>query len=195
MRKTKLFRDLTDSLGMSLWALKQKHNDMRLSLDRNDLGAGDTLRYNVLTDVLDENYDRAIATIEEFKNKPSPYPQFHARVERLLNYSIDVICAIRAKKSFTGLSHLTMAKQKEFVDKFKQHIIELKAIMTKIELIEHKVKLQDARSSVIFIRACWYSLVILVVGGFIIFSGDATTKNIAIVFEDSIVAVSEMIWR
>lgn len=194
MRKAKLFYALADSLVMGNSVIRHKQTEMKMSLDRQDLGAGDTLRYNVLTDVLDEKYERAIETIQEYRDTPSIYPSFKPRVDRLLAYSIDVIHAIQAKKSFSGLSHLTVAKQKEFVDKFKHHVIELKVILKKVEQVEAQVRLEDSRSTLIFVKVSWYSLLTVVVLSFVAFSSQQLVTNAFVVLEDSAVAISEMIW-
>lgn len=126
--------------------------DVHNLVSRQELGAGDTLKYNVLTDVLDERYDRALRNLEDYLEKPSPYPDLKDKVERLVHYAMDVVHAIRAKRSFSGLAHLTMSKQKEFIDKFRTHVLELKTVLMKIELAEHRVRVADARSTVIFIK-------------------------------------------
>ncbi|HRO66800.1 MAG TPA: hypothetical protein PL182_04485, partial [Pseudobdellovibrionaceae bacterium] len=97
----------------------------RLDGERTDLGRVDSLRYNILTWVLNERYDKAIQELREFDSRPSPYPTFHAKVSRYILHSIDLIFAIKAKRNFPGINSLTRAKQQELREKFKEHFMEL----------------------------------------------------------------------
>ncbi len=45
-----------------------RSNDIEVA----DLGKPDTMRYNILTMVINEEYDRAIVTVKEFMNAESP---------------------------------------------------------------------------------------------------------------------------
>ncbi|MCC2679020.1 MAG: hypothetical protein K0R29_1596 [Pseudobdellovibrio sp.] len=144
-------------------ALKQqsKVND----IDASDLGRPDTLRYNILTLVINEEYDRAIKTLKEFLESDSEYPNFKLKVERYLLHSIDLIYAIRTKRNFPGISSLTRTKQQELKDKFKEHFKELRFMMKKIEDCMEELRLNDVRSTHIVIKAFWLSVVVVFVAG------------------------------
>jgi hypothetical protein len=145
-------------------ALKQpisKVND----IDASDLGRPDTLRYNVLTFVINEEYDRAIKTLKEFMETDNEYPNFRMKVERYLLHAVDLIYAIRTKRNFPGVSSLTRTKQQELRDKFKEHFKELRFMMKKIEDCMEELRLNDVRSTKMVVKAFWLSLVIVFIAG------------------------------
>lgn len=135
-------------------------------LDISDLGRPDSLRYNVLTFVINEEYDRAIAYLKDFLNKESPYASFKLKTERYIQHSIDLIFAIRTKRNFPGLSSLTRTKQHELKEKFKEHFQELKFVIKKIENAQEELRLNDVRSTQIVVKAIWVSLLLVTVSAF-----------------------------
>ncbi|MEK6628771.1 MAG: hypothetical protein AABY53_09105 [Bdellovibrionota bacterium] len=153
-----------DKSNMSDAALKlqSKSND----IDITDLGRPDTMRYNILTMVINEEYDRAIATIKEFIETDSDYPNFRVRIEKYSLHSVDLIHAIRTKRNFPGLSGLTRTKQQELRDKFKEHFNELRFVMRKIEECMEQLRINDVRSTNMVIKSFWFSLVVVFVTGF-----------------------------
>src|SRR5215469_1470744 len=84
-----------------------------VGVDRSEMGRPESLRYSILTWVLEERYDRAIEELKDFLDKPSEYPNFKNKVTRYIHHSIDLIYAIKAKRSFPGINSLTRAKQQE----------------------------------------------------------------------------------
>lgn len=136
-----------------------------------DLGRPDTLRYNVLSYVSKEEYDRGIKILKEFIEKDSEYPNFKMRVERYTLHSIDLIFAIRTKRNFPGLSGMTLTKQQELKVKCKEHFSELSLVMQKIERCMEELRLEDAKSTKIVVKAIWFSLLtVFVAGAFLDFS-------------------------
>ena len=124
----------------------------QIKVDRSEMGRADTLRYNVLVFVVEENYDRAIYELKNFMALESAYPNFKKRIERYVNHAIDLVHAIKAKRSFPGMHSLTMAKQQEIVDRFHDHFHELQNVMKQVERIEKELKLDDIRSTILVIR-------------------------------------------
>ncbi|MEQ1723850.1 MAG: hypothetical protein ABL930_11790 [Pseudobdellovibrio sp.] len=146
-------------------ALKQTVNKSN-DIDVSDLGRPDTLRYNILTMVINEEYDRAIRALKEFIETDSDYPNFRMRIERYSMHSIDLIYAIRTKRNFPGLSALTRTKQQELKDKFREHFKELRFIMKKIEDCLEELRLNDVRSTNIVVKSFWFSLLVVFASGF-----------------------------
>ena len=103
-------------------------------LDLSELGRPDTLRYNILSFVINEEYERAIKTLNDFLVSESDYPNFKNKVERYSLHGIDLIYAIRTKRNFPGINALTRTKQQELKEKFREHFNELKVILRKIEI-------------------------------------------------------------
>lgn len=149
-------------------ALKQSRAISEFKLRRDELGKADTLRYNVLTYVVEENYERAARELKKFLETDFVYPNLHQRIERYILHSIDLINAIRVKRSFPGTNMLTMAKQRELNEKFIMHLRELQLILVKVEEIQHDIKIADIRSTVIVVRTFSYCLIAMVATAFIV---------------------------
>ena len=145
-----------------------KYTSKTNDIDVSDLGRPGSLRYNVLTMVVNEEYDRAIKTLKEFIESDSEYPNFRARIERYSLHGIDLIYGVRTKRNFPGLSALTKTKKQELTDKYKEHFTELRFIMRKIEECCEELRIGDVRSTGIVIKSFWYSLMVVFVAGFFI---------------------------
>lgn len=160
-------------------------------IDTTDLGKPDSLRYQVLKMVLDERYDGAIQELKSFLEEPSEYPDFKNKIGRFVSHCIDLIYAIKAKRSFPGISSLTRAKQQELREKFKEHLRELQYSIKKIEKIQADLRINDVRSTIYVIRAIWYSVVGISVLGFVLEVSQGLAKTSAIVVDDSFSRFSE----
>jgi hypothetical protein len=160
-------------------------------IDKTDLGKPDSLRYRVLTMVLDERYDSAIQELRDFIDEPSEYPDFRDRVGRFVSHCIDLIYAIKAKRSFPGISSLTRAKQQELREKFKEHLRELQYSIKKIEKNQADLRIQDVRSTIYVVRATWYSVVAISVLGFCLEISQGLAKTSFIVIDDVVTRTTE----
>ena len=137
-------------------------------LAAKDAGKADTLRYNVVTFVVEERYDKAVEEMEKFLKTPSPYPGFHKAIERYISHGIDLINAIRAKRKFPGVHSLTMAKQQELNDRYHEHFNELQHVLKRIDKVQQDLKLQDVRSTVLVLRAIVNAAFTIAVAAFLI---------------------------
>ena len=141
-----------------------------------DLGRPDTLRYNILSYVSKEEYDRAIKMLKEFIEKDSEYPNFRLKVERYCLHSIDLIFAIRTKRNFPGISGMTLTKQQELKVKCKEHFSELSLVLQKIENCLEELRLDDVKSTKIVVKSVWFSLItVFMAGVFLEFSNGMLT--------------------
>jgi hypothetical protein len=145
--------------------------------------------------VLDERYDGAIHELKDFIDQPSDYPDFKERAGRFINHSIDLIFAIKAKRSFPGISSLTRAKQQELREKFKEHLRELQFSIKKIEKNQTDLRVSDARSTIYVIKATWYSIVAIASLGFFLEISNGLAKTTFYVLDDSITRVSDWLLR
>lgn len=123
--------------------------------EKIELGNPDTLRYGVLTAVIDERYDQAIEDIKKNLKEDSIYPDYHSKADRLLNHMIDLVYATKAKRNFPGVSSLTRPKQQELREKYLQHFRELQQVIKRIENIESGLRVADAKSTIYIVRALW----------------------------------------
>lgn len=139
---------------------------MRASVQ--DAGHSDGLRSTILSRVASENYDGAVEDLKAYIDSKEDYPQFKSRAERYLNYAVDLVNAVKAKRSFPGMQHLSMSKQQELFDRAMEHFEDLKVTLKKVEMIEHEVRLEDVRSTVWVIKAMVYSVFGLLVLAFLL---------------------------
>lgn len=159
---------------------QNKSND----LDVSDLGRPDSFRYNILTMVINEEYDRAIRSLKEFIESESEYPNFRMKIERYALHSIDLIYAIKTKRNFPGLGALTRTKQQELKDKFKEHFKELRFMMKKIEDSMEELRLNDVRSTGIVVKAFLFSLLIVFIAGVTLDLAQGLGHTVSLVFND-----------
>lgn len=120
-----------------------------------------SLRQLVLSAVVEEKYDKAISNLQEYLVSKPEYPDFKTRCERYAEYAIELIHAIRTKRSFPGWNALNMSKQKELFERALHHFEDLKATLVKIEVIEKEVRMEDVRSTVWVVKAVVYAISIL----------------------------------
>lgn len=155
-----------------------------IGVDRTDLGKHDSLRYNILTWVLDERYDKAIEELKDFLERPSEYPNFKGKITRYIHHSVDLIYAIKAKRGFPGINSLTRAKQQELREKFKEHFKELQYILKIVEKTQGDLRIQDARSTIYVVRALWLASLGVIILGFWLDIVNGLAQTSIVVFDD-----------
>ncbi|KYG65180.1 hypothetical protein AZI87_11475 [Bdellovibrio bacteriovorus] len=155
-----------------------------VGVDKADFGRPDSIRYNILTWVLDERYDRAIEELKDFLEKPSEYPNFKSKVTRYIHHSVDLIYAIKAKRSFPGINSLTRAKQQELREKFKEHFRELQYVLKIVEKIQGDLRVQDVRSTIYVVKAMWFAVLGIIILAFWMDIVHGLAKTSFLVFDD-----------
>lgn len=156
-----------------------------VGVDRSDLGRPDSLRYNILAWVLDERYDKAIEELKDFLERDSEYPNFKEKITRFIYHSIDLIYAIKAKRSFPGINSLTRAKQQELREKFKEHFRELNMVLKIVEKVQTDLRVTDVRSTIYVVKAAWIATFSIVALAFWLEITNGLAKTAVIVFDDS----------
>lgn len=140
----------------------------RMQAAVQDLGSPDGFRHTILSYVAKENYEKATEELNKYVNSKDEYPQFKVRTDRYKNYAVDLINAVKAKRSFPGLQHLATSKQQDLFDRAMDHFDDLKVTLKKIEQIEREVRIQDIRSTVLVIKAVVYCAIALALVAFVI---------------------------
>lgn len=166
-----------------------------LSVDQREMGPADTLRYNIMTYVVEENYDRAIEELNQYMSGESEYPRFKERIERYVEHGIDLINAIRAKRKFPGASSLTMSKQQELNDKYKMHFNELQGVLKTIEKIQIELKLEDIRSTVYVVKAIINAVFAIAIMAFLVESSRGLFVTTWVVIEDYFIEITDWIFK
>jgi hypothetical protein len=160
-----------------------------------DMGQADTLRYNVVTHVVEENYDLAIQDLRAFLVTDSEYPRFKERIEKYVYHAIDLINAIRAKRKFPGASSLTMAKQQELNERFREHFNELQDVLKKVEKIQVDLRIEDVRSTVWVVKALINAVFAVVLFAFFIEAGRGLFYNFWVVADDFLISITTDIFN
>lgn len=147
-----------------------------------ELGQRDSLRYNLLANVLEENYDQALIELNKFKRIDSPYPRFKEKIGRHMSHCLDLIYAIKAKRNFPGISSLTRPKQQELREKYLSHFRELQWTLKRIEKIETDLRLNDAKSTIYVVQAICLSAFAILLLAFVleVYNGLAATSYVVI---------------
>ncbi len=153
-------------------------------LDMNDLGGINSLRFIVLTSIINDEYDTSIQRLRDFISQESEYPNFRIRVERYVQHSIDLIQAIKAKRNFPGFNSLTRSKQQELKEKVKEHFQELKGVLKKIEKSMEELRLADIRSTHIVVKSLWLSLAAVFICGILLDIFQDIGSNAYTVFDE-----------
>lgn len=148
--------------------LQSNNKRIMSELDISDLGVPDTARYNVLTLVINEEYDRAIKYLKDYSQIESAYPNFKDKIERYIRHAIDLVFAIRNKRNFPGMSLLTRSKQNEMRERVREHFQELKMVMRKVEASQEELRIIDIKSTTILVKGLWLSVVIVFLSAFVI---------------------------
>lgn len=164
-------------------------------VERQDLGRADTLRYNVLSFVVEENYEKAVQELRKFLDKDTEYPKFKERIERYIMHSIDLVNAIRAKRKFPGINSLTMAKQQELNEKFRVHFNELQYVLKKIEKIQVDLRLEDVRSTVWVVRAIMNAAIVIAISAFLLDVSRGLLKTAWVVIDDIFVNLTAWLFQ
>ncbi|GIL17495.1 MAG: hypothetical protein BroJett040_12460 [Oligoflexia bacterium] len=176
-------------------ALIKSAQESKIQVDRKEMGKADTLRYNVLVFVVDENYDRAIAELKEYLEIESEYPRFHEKIERYIRHAVDLVNAIRAKRKFPGAHSLTVAKQQELNERFHEHFNELQHILKRIEKVEHDMKVEDVRSTVYVVKALVNAAFAIAILGFFLEISRGLLKTMWVVTDDFFLSITDWIFK
>ncbi|MGZ5279584.1 MAG: hypothetical protein ACXWC9_06565 [Pseudobdellovibrionaceae bacterium] len=166
--------------------LPVKKRDLKAEMNSisKDMGRADTLRYNVLTYVVEENYEGATRELKEYLETDFEYPNFKERIERYIQHANDLVNAIRAKRKFPGAQMLTTAKQQELNEKFVAHFLELQLVLKKVERIQQDVRIEDIRSTVWIVQAGITAMIVVAVVAFLLDVNQGLMHTTIVVFDD-----------
>ncbi len=122
--------------------------EKQYNVNTQDITSSESLIFVILDLAVNQHYDRAIKELRGYLNYKSTYPTYRARTERLFDHIINVINAIRTKKSLALVATLTASKRKELGQAIAFHFQDLKKSLQKVTQIELQLKLKDSRSTV-----------------------------------------------
>ncbi len=126
------------------------------------------VRNHVLSLVVQGYYAKAQEELRFYVQQKSAFPLFQDEVAKTVDYCIDLINAIEAKRNFPGVSHLTLSKQQDIFDRVLSHFHELKHNLDAIEKIEREHKVSDVRSTVWVVSVLINSILAITMVGFVL---------------------------
>ncbi len=175
--------------------VKENYTNRQVDLDVSDLGKPDTLRYNILSLVINEEYERALKTLKDFIHSDSEYANFKVKVERYGLHGIDLIHAIRTKRNFPGINALTRTKQQELKEKFKEHFSELKSTLRKIENCLEELRLNDVKSTRLLVKSVWLSALTIFIAGIVIEIFDGLGRTSLLVIDEGVAKLLDWLFK
>jgi len=135
--------------------------------DISDIGDPDTLLSTVLELTVEAKYDIAICALLEYAKSKDNYPQYTIKTRRYFEHCTEIIHAIRSKNNFPNLSSLPKAKQQEINDRIKDHYVELKRFLERVNQVELELRQQDSRSTVWVVKMVSFSIFFLLTLAFV----------------------------
>ncbi len=166
----------------------------KFALNLDDLGRPDSLRRNILQKVSGEHYQNAIDLLKEYKTIHPQFPDFIVHAERYLDYAVDLVNGIKAKRSFPGIANLPMNKQEELFTRAYDHFEDLKATLRRVEKAELEVRLVDRRSTIWVLQAFVHSTSAIVILGLILEVYRGTLGTAGVVIDDALEKITAIIF-
>ncbi len=154
-----------------------------------------SMRQMVLHYTSEGHYKEAATTLDQYIEIKKVYPAVVGRCRGHVHHAKELLNAIRAKRNFPNLAQLSMSKQQEILDHAIGHFEELKATLKAIEFTVRDENVKDIRSTVWLVRTFVYSVLAVVVAGFIAEFADTLAKPVWWVFNDLTTNISSFILR
>ncbi len=154
--------------------------------------ASNSVKNAILEHVVSQDYEQAMSKLKVYVETSNPdYPVFKRRAEKYLSYCNELILAIETKRRLSRHHSLSATQIKELQDNYNNHFKQLTDSLTRMERIERSLKLEDMRSTGVFVRACQASVLILFLGGLFIEFKKGLLTNLFFVMTDSFLRLAE----
>lgn len=124
--------------------------------------SGDTISKIILSLVIDDRFDSAMNEIQYYQQLKAKTPLFAGKTNSHFRSAVAIIRDIREKRNIPNFDRLRSGKQKEVRDQVIKQVKHLKDILTKIEQVDHDLKIQDVRSTVWVLKTFTFCSVTLV---------------------------------
>jgi hypothetical protein len=162
-------------------------------VNMNDMGKVDSLRFSVLSCVVEEKYALAAEAIKHYVEQRRDYPLYLPRTERLMRHCIDLIYAIRTKRSLPGLGNLSASRQQEIFARAREHFEELKYTIKRMEKVEADLRRADLRSTIWVLNSLTISVFSIVLVGFALEVTGGLLSSMVIVIGDGVDRILSLI--
>lgn len=156
--------------------------------------ASNSVKNAILEHVVSQDYEQAMTKLKIYVETSNPdYPVFKRKAEKYLNFCNELIRAIETKRRLSRHHSLSVTQVKELQDNYNNHFKQLTDALTRMERIERSLKLEDMRSTGVFVRACQFSVLLLFLGGISIELKNGLLTNVFFVVTDSFLRMAERV--
>ena len=116
----------------------------------------------ILGFVVGKEFDKAITELQLYGESKFNYPNFQPRAEMYIQRSKELIQLIQEKREYSSKARLKSSKQQELQEKVYSHYRDLKLTLRRIEAIDRELRLEDLKSTVIFLKTFFLTLSTLI---------------------------------
>ncbi len=153
-----------------------------------------TLTHRIMMLIAYKSYSQAVSEVKEYiqmrsKEMAALYLGAHRYVLRIETLSK----AIEKKRSMPHLEKQSAAKQQEIFELVKEYFGELRGQLKGIETVERSLMVEDVRSTVWVVRAVAFSLIAILVTGFLVDISTGAYDTIVNVLKDYILRFCDWI--
>lgn len=106
-----------------------------------------TYGHSILSAVVYEKYDTALAELDMIMGLKLDYPVFGEKAGRYIQHAKSLVKAIKSKRAIGRLPHISRAKQKDLMASLGHHFNELKSCIVNIEKVERYARKEDISST------------------------------------------------
>ena len=166
-----------------------------LQSNKGEMGPADSLKYNVVFHVVREEYERAIDELEKFRDQDFEYPKLSSRISGYICHAIDLVNAVRSKRSFPGFKNLPAAKQKDLSEKYQLHFDDLQVTLDHIEKIQLDESMEDIRATVWVVKTAAIAVAVVCGVAFALEISNNLLGTVIAVIDEGFSSISDWILR
>ncbi len=161
--------------------------------EANKADRAGTLTHRIMMLIAYKSYGQAVAELKEYiagrsKEMAALYLGSHRYVLR-----IETLTKAIEKKRSPHLEKQSATKQQEIFDLVKEYFGELRGQLKGIETVERSLMVEDVRATVWTVRAVAYSMIAILVTGFLVDVSTGTYNTVVNVLKDYIVRMCDWI--
>jgi hypothetical protein len=160
---TQSIRDSNAELMLKLKGLLEQ------DIDGTNKNTDDILTYGriIMASLVYENYDKAIADLNEILSLRRNYPRFVYRASPYIQHAKSLVRAIKTKRLVGRSTHLSRSKQRELMSALTFHFNEFRTCILNIEKIERHARKEDLSATRWFVFTLYCCIVMIFITAFI----------------------------
>lgn len=132
-----------------------------IGISKAAIGSSTGLKKRVLSLVVEERYEQALQSLDRYIEGQTDFLAVKPKTELYRRQIAELVRSIQKKRSIPNLSTLRQARKQEIIETVKAQFEEIKIRLQKIEKVELELRIEDVRSTVIFVKAVAWAVVFL----------------------------------